>query len=484
MDEIVTLDAVALANAIKSRQVLCVEVMEAYLDQIDRMNPRVNAIVSLRPREILLAQAQALDEQLARGEYLGWMHGLPHAVKDLEPTAGIRTTLGSPLFRDFIPKTDSIIVERIKRAGAIIIGKTNVPEFGMGSQTYNPVFGTTLNAYDQTKTSGGSSGGAAVALALRMLPVCDGSDFAGSLRNPAAFNNVLGFRTSFGRVPSDLQELFSASFAVHGPMARTVPDLAMLLSVLAGYDARAPLSLHEDPAQFTESLKRGFTGARIAWLGDFGGHLPFDAGVLELCRSSLKVFADLGCHIDEVVPDYPLERLWQSCLTLRSWLVASRYREFFDNPAQRALIKPEAQWEIERGLEVTGRAIANALSVRSAWYQVVRALFDQYDFLLAPGGQVFPFDSTIHWPTEVGGTRMDTYHRWMEVMIPITMSGCPALSVPAGFNSVGLPMGVQIVGPNHSEMSCLQLAYAYDQATGWVSRQLPACLSEEICSPA
>ena len=482
MDEIVTLDAVALANAIKSRQVSCVEVMEACLDQIDRMNPRVNAIVSLQPREILLAQAQALDVRRARGEYLGWMHGLPHAVKDLEPTAGIRTTLGSPLFRDFIPKTDSIMVERIKRAGAIIIGKTNVPEFGMGSQTYNPVFGTTLNAYDQAKTSGGSSGGAAVALALRMLPVCDGSDFAGSLRNPAAFNNVFGFRTSFGRVPSDLQELFSASFAVHGPMARTVPDLAMLLSVIAGYDARAPLSLHEDPAQFTESLKRGFTDARIAWLGDFGGYLPFDAGVLELCRRSLKVFADLGCHIDEVVPDYPLERLWQSCLTLRSWLVASRYREFFDNPAQRALIKPEAQWEIERGLEVTGRAIADALSVRSAWYQVVRALFDKYDFLIAPGGQVFPFDSSIHWPTEVGGTRMDTYHRWMEVMIPITMSGCPALSVPAGFNSVGLPMGLQIVGPNHGEMSCLQLAYAYDQATGWVSRQLPACLSEEICS--
>jgi amidase len=480
MNEIVTLDAVALANTIKSRQVSCVEVMEAHLDQIDRMNPRVNAIVSLQPRDVLLAQAQTLDGQLARGEYLGWMHGLPHAIKDLEPTAGIRTTLGSPLFRDFIPKTDSIMVERIKRAGAIIIGKTNVPEFGMGSQTYNPVFGTTLNAYDQTKTAGGSSGGAAVALAMRMLPVCDGSDFAGSLRNPAAFNNVFGFRTSFGRVPSDLQELFSASFAVHGPMARTVPDLAMLLSVIAGYDARAPLSLHQNPTQFTESLKRDFTGARIAWLDDFGGYLPFDAGVLELCRSSLKEFASLGCRIDEVVPDYPLEQLWQSCLTLRSWLVASRYRELYDDPKRRASIKPEAQWEIERGLQVTGRAIADALSARSAWYQVVRALFDKYDFLLAPAGQVFPFDAGIHWPTEVGGRRMDTYHRWMEVMIPITMSGCPALSVPAGFNAVGLPMGVQIVGPNHGEMSCLQLAYAYDQATGWVSRRLPACLSEEI----
>jgi amidase len=484
MNEIVALNAVELANAIKSRQVSCVEVMSAYLGQIERLNPRVNAIISLQSRQSLVVQAEKRDQELARGEYRGWMHGFPHAVKDLELTAHIRTTFGSPLFRDFVPKTDSIMVERIKRAGAIIIGKTNVPEFGVGSQTYNPVFGTTLNAYDLAKTAGGSSGGAAVALALRMLPVCDGSDFAGSLRNPAAFNNVFGFRTSFGRVPSDLQELFSASFAVHGPMARTVPDLAMLLSVIAGYDARTPLSLHQDRAQFTQSLERDFTGTRIGWLGDFAGYLPFDAGVLKLCGSTLEVFERLGCDIEEVVPDYPLERLWQSCLTLRSWLVATRYREFYENPAQRGFIKPEVQWEIERGLDVTGRAIADALSVRSAWYQIVRTLFDRYDFLVAPAGQVFPFDANIHWPTEVGGRTMDTYHRWMEVMIPITMSGCPALSVPAGFNAAGLPMGVQIVGPNHGEFSCLQLAYAYDKANGWVAKRLPQCLSEAIPEPA
>ena len=475
--EIVSFDAVTLSRAIKSRQVSCVEVMRAYLEQIARMNPLVNAIVSLQSPENLLALAGKRDEQLAHGEYLGWMHGFPHAVKDLEPTKGIRTTMGSLLFKDFIPKADSIVVERIKRAGAIIIGKTNVPEFGLGSQTYNPLFGTTLDAYDQTKTAGGSSGGTAVALALRMLPVGDGSDFAGSLRNPAAFNNVFGFRPSFGRVPSDLQELFSASFAVSGPMARTVPDLAMLLSVIAGYDKRAPLSIHEDPAVFTESLSRDFTDARIAWLGDFGGYLPFESGVLDLCKSALKVFEELGCDIDEVVPDYPLEHLWESCLTLRSWLIASRYRELYNDPAKRALIKPEAQWEIKRGLEITGLEIAHALAVRSAWYQIVRTIFDKYDFLIAPAGQVFPFDASIHWPREVGGKIMDTYHRWMEVMIPITMSGCPALSLPAGFNEVGLPMGIQIVGPNHGEMSCLQLAYAYDRATGWVNKRLPTCLT-------
>jgi amidase len=477
LDEIVALDAVALARAIKSRRVSCVEVMRAYLDHIERMNPRVNAIVSQQPREALLAQARERDAQLARGDYLGWMHGFPHAVKDLEATAGIRTTMGSPLFADFVPNADSIIVERIRRAGAIIIGKTNVPEFGMGSQTYNPVFGTTLNAYDQTKTAGGSSGGAAVALALRMLPVCDGSDFAGSLRNPAAFNNVFGYRTSFGRVPSDLLDLFSASLSVHGPMARTAADLAMLLSVIAGYDARAPLSLHEDPAAFAQPLGRDFTGVRIGWLGDFGGYLPFDPGVLELSRNTLAVFAALGCVVEEAKPDYPLERVWQSCTTLRSWSAAARLRELYSDPAKRALIKPETQWEIERGLKIGGQEIADAIAVRSAWYRVVSALFERYEFLIAPAGQVFPFDAKVHWPKEVGGRAMDTYHRWMEVMIPITMSGCPALCAPAGFNDAGLPMGIQIVAGNHREIACLQLAHAYDQATGWVRKRLPSCLA-------
>jgi amidase len=258
--EIVNLDAVALSRAIEAKQISCVEVMNAYLDRIEQLNPRVNAIVSMEPRERLLDQAKNRDAQIARGEYLGWMHGFPHAIKDLEPTRGIRTTKGSPLLKNFFPRDDSIMVERIRSAGAIIIGKTNVPEFGLGSQTYNPVFGTTLNAYDQSKTCGGSSGGAAVALALKMVPVADGSDHGGSLRNPAAWNNVFGFRTSSGRVPSQFFEVFIPSISVHGPMARTVPDLAMFLSVIAGYDARAPLSIRQDPAEFAGPLERDFTG--------------------------------------------------------------------------------------------------------------------------------------------------------------------------------------------------------------------------------
>ncbi len=480
VNEIVAMDAVALSRAIKSRDISCAEVMRAYLDWIDRMNPRVNAIVSREPHDVLLALARERDAQLARGEYLGWMHGFPHAVKDLEATAGIRTTMGSPIFKDFVPGADSIMVARIRSAGAIIIGKTNVPEFGMGSQTYNPVFGATLNAYDHGKTAGGSSGGAAAALALRMLPVADGSDFAGSLRNPAAFNNVFGFRTSFGRVPSDLEELFSASFSVYGPMARTVPDLAMMLSVIGGYDARAPLSIHEDPSVFAGALDYDPRGARIGWLGDFDGYLPFDPGVMELCRGALKVFEELGCAVDEVVPDYPLERVWESCATLRSWAVASRLRNLYEDPAKRATLKPEAQWEIERGLEFDAADIAGALAVRTAWYRVIISIFERYDFLIAPAGQVFPFDAAVHWPKHVGGRAMDTYHRWMEVMIPITMSGCPALCAPAGFNEAGLPMGIQIVGRNHAEMDCLRLANAYDRATGWVSRRLPPAIASEF----
>jgi amidase len=478
--DIVNLDAVALSRAIKSKQVSCVEVMNAYLDRIERLDPQVNAIVSLEPREGLIEQAKDRDAQIARGENLGWMHGFPHAVKDLEPTRGIRTTMGSPLFKDFFPRDDSILVERIRRAGAILIGKTNVPEFGLGSQTYNPVFGTTLNAYDQSKTCGGSSGGAAVAVALRMVPVADGSDNGGSLRNPAAWNNIFGFRTSSGRVPSQFFEVFIPSISVHGPMARTIPDLAMFLSVIAGYDSRTPLSIREDPAGFAGTLERDFKGARIGWVGDFGGQVPFDSGVIELSETSLKVFEALGCNVETATLDYPIERVWQSWTALRGWQIAAEFRASYPDPAQRALMKPELQWEIENGLRLTAMEVAIASRARTTWYHAVAKFFGKYDFMIAPAGQVFPFDAKMHWPKEVGGVPMDTYHRWMQVMIPISMSGCPALSVPAGFNDRGLPMGIQIVGPNHAEMACMQLAHAYDQATNWVTKRPPPLPTERI----
>ncbi len=318
-EEIVALDALPLSAAIRRRELSCREVMQAYLAQIERFNPRVNAIVSLQAESRLLAQADERDRQLARGEWLGWMHGMPQAIKDLAATSGIPTTLGSPLFAGQVPEHDAIVVERVKSSGAIVIGKTNVPEFGLGSQTYNPLFGTTRNAYDPARIAGGSSGGAAVALALRMPPVADGSDMMGSLRNPAAYNNVYGFRPSQGRVPHGPQaELFVQQLATEGPMGRSVADLARLLATQAGYDPRCPLSLRDDPRRFADDLGRDFRGARLGWLGDYAGYLPMEEGVLELCEAALGDFAELGCDVEACLPDYP----WSAC-GAPGWSIAS-----------------------------------------------------------------------------------------------------------------------------------------------------------------
>jgi amidase len=470
------MDAAELARAIRLRRVSCADVMTAYLDHIDRVNPLVNAIVSLEDRGELLRQAGERDRQLARGEYLGWMHGLPHAVKDLALTRGICTTWGSPIFAGFIPGADAIFVERIRRAGAILIGKTNVPEFGLGSQTYNPVFGTTLNAHDPSRTAGGSSGGAAAALALRMVPVADGSDHAGSLRNPAAFNNVLGFRTTFGRVPAGEGDVFQPDLGVVGPMARTVTDLALLLSVLAGYDARAPLSSREDPAVFAGSLDRDFTGTRVAWLGDLGGHLRFEAGVLDLCRDALRALEAVGCVVEDARPDHSMDDVWQSWLVLRARQVGRALADLLADPAMRARCKPELQWEAERAAGLSAHDVDRAAAGRTAWHGAVRALFGRHQYLVLPSAQVFPFDASEHWPREISGQAMDTYHRWMEVTIPATMAGCPALNVPVGFSPDGLPMGMQLIAPPHEELACLQLARAYERATGWVERRAPRML--------
>jgi amidase len=475
--DIVLMDGVGLSRAIKAKQMSCVEVMSAYLDHIDTFNPKVNAIVSLQPRDTLLAQARERDAQLARGEYCGWMHGFPHAVKDLTPVKGMRFTRGSVLFKDFIAPADAIVVERMKAAGAIIIGKTNTPEFGLGSQTHNPVFGTTLNPYDLSKTCGGSSGGAGVSLALRMLPVADGTDHGGSLRNPGAFNNVFGFRPSYGRVPAEALDVFNSAMGVGGPMARTVTDLALLLSVQAGYDARVPMSIHEDPAQFAAPLKGNVKGKRVAWGGDlFARHMPFEPGVLDLCRTSLKTFEALGCVVEEAAPDFAIDQIFKNWTVLRAWQAGGAIVEFYNDPAKRALLKAEAQFEVESLFKLGAADIVAAANFRTAWYQAVRRFFETYDYFLLPSGQVFPFDAKTHWPPEIAGKTMDTYHRWMEVMIPVTMSGCPALNVPAGFSDKGLPFGLQIVGPNHAERSCLELAYAYDEATRWVEKRPPPML--------
>ena len=476
--DIVMMDAATLASAIRSRQVSCLEVMTSYLDHIEKMNPHVNAIVALQDPAGLLAQARERDSQLTRGEWMGPLHGFPHAVKDLVPVKGIKMTMGSPILKDFVATADSVMVERLRKAGVIFIGKTNTPEFGLGSHTYNPVYGVTRNAYDQSRSPGGSSGGAAVSLALRMLPLADGSDYGGSLRNPAGWNNVLGFRTSYGLVPADGRDLWLPSMGVIGPMARNVADLAMLLAVQAGYDDRVPLSMAGDGTIFRESLERDFKGRRIAWAGDFQGYLPFETEVLEVCENALKTFEAMGCTVEKARPDYPIESVWRAWLKLRAWQSSASVLMYYDDPATRALLKPEAIFEVESSQKLTAFDIAAASAIRTEWYQAVRHFFQTYDYFIVPTAQIFPFAVDTHWPREIAGRKMETYHEWMKGMVLITMSGCPALAVPAGFSNQGLPIGIQIIGPNHADLDCLQLAYGYDMASRWATKRLPPLLSQ------
>jgi amidase len=368
------------------------------------------------------------------------------------------------------------MVERLRSAGAIFIGKTNTPEFGLGSHTYNPVYGITRNAYDLSKSAGGSSGGAAVSLALRMLPVADGSDYGGSLRNPAGWNNVLGFRTCIGRIPYDSRDTWLPTMGVTGPMARNVEDLALLLSVQAGYDARVPLSLDGDGSVFLRRLDRSFKGTRIAWAGDFGGHAPCDPNLLEVCRQAARRFESVGCVVEEAIPEFDLDAVWRAAIILRAWQSGSSLLAFYHDPAKRAQLKPEAVYEIETGLKLSAYDITAASVVRNEWTQAVRRFFERYDYIIAPTAQVFPFDATQHWPQEIAGRRMETYHEWMKGVLLVTMSGSPSLAVPAGFSDQGLPFGIQLIGPNRQEFSLLQLAYAYESTLGPEHRRLPALL--------
>ena len=453
------LGAVPLGRLIRIGQASCRDIACAFLDRIEMLNPRYNAVVSLRPREDVLREAEAADGRVASGEPLGPLHGVPMAVKDLSPTAGLRTTFGSPIFADFIPETDSLLVERLKAAGALIIGKTNTPEFGLGSHTYNPVFGATRNAFDPTRSAGGSSGGAAVAVALGLLPVADGSDFGGSLRNPAAYANIFGLRPSQGRVPTwPSADPYFAQLSTDGPMARSVEDLALLLDVMAGYDRRAPLSL---PAEATFGDAMPPAGPRIGWLGDLGGYLPFEPGILDLCEDALKAMSAIGAQVEPVTPAFDFEALWRAFVVLRQFNQLARLKPLYEDPRTQALLKPEAVWEAEGGLRLGAADLSAAIQMRGRWYGEICRLFDGFDFLAIPSAQVFPFPVEMHWPQTINGRAMDSYHRWMEVIVPATLSGCPVISVPVGFKD-GLPMGLQIIGAPRGERALLAFARAYE----------------------
>ncbi len=475
-----------LSQAIRTRRLPCRELMDAVLARIADCNPRHNAIVSLRPADELREEADRHDALLAEGRWLGVLHGIPQAIKDLAMTRGLRTTLGSRILKDNMPASDSLFVERMRAAGAIFIGKTNTPEFGLGSQTYNDLHGVTRNAHDPSLTAGGSSGGAAVAVALGMLPVADGSDMMGSLRNPAAFNRVVGLRPSRGRVPSwPALDQFIAQLGTPGPMARDVRDCALLLSVQAGYDARDPLSLDGDGEAFSrfalgsgaaagQGTRAAASGRRIAWLGDLDGHLATADGVLERCEDALKRLEGIGCRIETPgagVLGVPPAALWECWMTLRSVAAAPPLFPWYRNPATRALMKPEAAWEVERALAMPASEVARASQVRTTFYQAWVRLFKRFDFVVLPSAQVFPFAAELHWPQEVAGRRMDTYHRWMEVVTYATLTGSPAISMPVppqppapDADPVRDLMGVQIIGAPRDDLGVLGLAAEYEAA--------------------
>ncbi|KEZ77489.1 amidase [Salinisphaera hydrothermalis C41B8] len=475
-DDWIDADACTLSRALDERRIGAEALMQCFLERIDAVNDRLNAIVSRRPADQLLAEAAARDRAWAAGKpRRGWLDGLPMAIKDLSTTAGLTTTFGSPLFADHVPHADNLMVSRLRAAGAIFIGKTNTPEFGLGSQTYNRVFGATGSAYDSRLTAGGSSGGAAAALAARMVPIADGSDMMGSLRNPAAYNNVFGLRPSPGRVPAlPVPDVFSPSLGTEGPMARSAADLAALLATQAGPDARAPLSIREDPAGLAAPLSGDIEGRRIAWLGDWDGYYPLEAGVLEVGERALARLSEAGCEIQPCTPRFDPDRLWQAWCVLRQILVAGKFEMLYRDPEKRAALKPEAVWEIDAGLGRTAIEGHHAQVTRSAWFAELNRLFDEYDAIALPSAQVFAFDRNRCWPDRIAGRAMDTYHRWMEIVIPGSLSAGPTLALPAGFDDRGRSMGIQLLGCQRGERGLLEIAAGYEGVAADVLGRRPA----------
>ena len=459
------MSAIEMARLIRLKKLSAREALEAHLKQIERVNPKVNAIVTLVP-ELAAAAAAKADELQAHKQMLGVLHGLPVAHKDLMETRGIRTTFGSPLYKDYIPTENDIVVERMSRAGAIIIGKTNTPEFGSGSQTFNTVFGATRNPYDVTKTCGGSSGGAAVALACGLVPVASGSDTGGSLRNPAAFCNVAGFRPSIGRVPSPKASFGWSTLSTAGCLGRSVADLAFALSTIAGPDSATPLSINEPGELFARPLDRSFKGVRVAWFKDLGG-VPFDSRVRSVVDAHRKTFEALGCIVEQAEPDFSPAEI--SFRRLRAWNTATTYgARMHDHPEA---FKETLKGEIEEGLRLTGAELAQAETAHGQLWRRFQAFLGKYEYFILPTTQLPPFDVNMPYPTEISGIKFDNYIDWMKSCWYISATGNPAASIPAGFTPEGLPVGLQIVGRDKQDFSVLQMAHAFETATNFAKKR-------------
>lgn len=461
------LTASELADGLRRRSFSCRELMQTTVDRIHALNPIFNTIVNMAPVEKLLAEADAADADLASGKVRGWLHGIPMAVKDFADVVGFPTTKGCELLASNMPTSDSILTARMKAAGCIVIGKTTTPEFGLGSHTFSTLWGVTRNAWDPAVSAGGSSGGAAVSLAQRMLPVADGSDGMGSLRNPAGWNHVFGMRPSQGRVPqAGMSDVWIDLLSNEGPMGRSIRDVGRLLTTQSGFDPRSPLSMQMPLGwKENEAVDPGIlSGMRIGWLGDLGGHLAMETGVLDACRGALRHLEAAGAVVEEVPLGFDPKQLWECWLTWRRAGAGPRVGALMQLPGAKEKIKPEAQWEYEcsRGMSFTD--FRQASQVRTNYYQHMRTMLAQWDLLLLPSAQCWPFKAEERWPKQIAGREMDTYHRWMEVAIYATLGGLPALVVPAGFHPNGRwPMGIQLIGPYAGDAKVLRAGAAYEQ---------------------
>jgi amidase len=467
-DDLCFRPATELAGLLRSREISARELLDAHLDRIERLDPSVNAIVTLDAPGARAA-ADAADAALAAGEPVGPLHGLPVAHKDTHATGGMRTTWGSPLHTDTVPLRDELVVARLRSAGAIRVGKTNVPEFAAGSQTFNTVFGATHNPYRHGLSAGGSSGGAAAALAAGFVPLAEGSDMGGSLRNPAAFCNVVGLRPTPGRVPTWPAAMGWSQLSVQGPMGRTVADVALQLSVLAGPDPRVPISLSDDPAGFAAPLPDSLAGLRVAWAPDLGGRVTVDSAITSVLASSAAAFAELGATVEDDSPD--LSGADDVFGTLRAWIFDTNYSDLARRHPDK--VKESIRWNAEMGAKLTGADLARAEIAHTKLYERMIAFFERYDVLLAPTTQVLPFPVELEYPTEIGGVPQDNYLEWMRSCTIITPTGCPALSVPGGFTPDGLPVGLQIIGAPRADRRVLEVGHAFEQATAFGSRRPP-----------
>jgi amidase len=467
------LSARELATAIRRKEISAQEALDAHYARIDAINPAINAVVT-QCRERAYDEAARADDLTTSGADLPPLHGVPMTHKDTNNTRGIRTTQGSPVFKDFVPDFDDVIIERFRAAGVISTGKNNVPEFGAGSHSFNEVFGTTRNPYDATRSAGGSSGGAAAAIAARIQPLGDGSDMGGSLRNPAAFCNVFGFRPSLGVVPMAPTRNAYQWLTRTGPMARSAEDIALAMSVLTGPDPRVPFACPVDAGDFTVLLSgapasddaRSLAGVRVGLTTDFGLGTPVEAEIVETVLEQAAVFEELGAEVTPAQPDlsdadqvFGNTRAFDMALNLGTVLA-----EHGD------LVKPEVHWNVEKGLALTATDLIETALARTRLHLAVRRFFDEFDVLLGPTTQVLPFDASLRYPAEVAGVAMTTYIEWMRSVCVISATGCPAISVPAGFSASGLPVGVQLVAADGEDVLLLRVAQAYDRVTRHASR--------------